>query len=481
MRAQIENLQNARETEKWQGIESDFSATVFGGPAIPHPSSDAAQYGYGGAVGFNIRMPLEIVSYRKNEKSRLNSELNSLHAEYRHRDQELNLEFNSLLNQYQSLTQQVNFQLTRLDAARENVRERFLRLQVLDGDVLEQYLRAINQYYRTAVEYVEAETEQWKIHIRLRQFIILENAVHTLHSDPHPLAITKPLLQATQFLGLESENEGEANTLKAANVSTYPNYRQTHTGYGVYVWDYSELLKQSEFWQLSRTFGINRILLSLNADEIASVANDATQLNGLLREARHHNMKIELLLGDPDWILPENRDHLVRIIMALKHIDFDGLHLDIEPDQLESQLEGKARLDAFLESIRQAAAVSVWPIGVSIHPRYLEEQSSYHLCIPCQLENAGVREIAVMYYSMSIDSIVQTLQSAMTRHPGLTFSLAQSLERELGPENSYATQPQALFRKAMQVLRRQLQSPNFGELIIQSWHEWKTYHYENSL
>ena len=173
LQAQIANLQNARKTENWQGIESDFSAVVFGGPAIPHPSSDSAQFGYGGAVGFNIRMPLEIAKYRKNERSRLNSQLSSLHAEYMRRDQELGLEFDTLLSQYHQLVQQLNFQRTRLDAARESVRERYLRLQVLDGDVMEQYLQAINNYYRIAIEYIEAETEQWKLHIRLRQFITL--------------------------------------------------------------------------------------------------------------------------------------------------------------------------------------------------------------------------------------------------------------------------------------------------------------------
>ncbi len=254
LRAQIENRQNIQRTENWQGIESDISATVFGGLAIPHPSSDA-QYGYGGAVGFSIRMPLEILSYRKNERSRLSSELSSLHAEYLHREQELNLEFNSLLNQYHSLTQQINFQLTRLDAARESVRERLLRLQVIDGDVLEQYLLAINLYYRTAIEYLEAETEQWKIHIRLRQFVIPENAVHTSHPDPDPLAITKPLLQATQFLGLKSTVRKKTDVLKVISWDSYPDGHQTHAfyaGHAVDVSDYSELLKQPEFWRLNK-------------------------------------------------------------------------------------------------------------------------------------------------------------------------------------------------------------------------------------
>ena len=52
----------------------------------------------------------------------------------------------------------------------------------MDGDVLEKYLQAINTYYRIATEYIEAESEHWKIHIRLRQYL----------SDSLPVAGTKP-------------------------------------------------------------------------------------------------------------------------------------------------------------------------------------------------------------------------------------------------------------------------------------------------
>lgn len=46
--------------------------------------------------------------------------------------------------------------------------------------------------------------------------------------------------------------------------------------------------------------GINRLLLSLNEKQIASIATHPAVLNKFLREARHQGVKIELLLGDPD-------------------------------------------------------------------------------------------------------------------------------------------------------------------------------------
>ena len=292
-----------------------------------------------------------------------------------------------------------------------------------------------------------------------------------------------PLQQAGQFFAQEpSVSVDETHSFQLVNLSTDVQSDQNHAApvsFAVYVWNYDALLMQSELWAQSRELGIKRILLSLNDKEIAEIVANASELNTLMRAARRHGVKIELLLGDPDWILPEKRDNLLQIIQRLNHIDFDGLHLDIEPDQLEIGPAGKERLVAFIESIRQAAAVSPWPVGVSMHPRYLEAQSSHQLCIPCELKRSGVQEIAVMYYSMNIENIVMALKSAMHRHPGLIFSLAQSMERELGPENSYATKPPTAFGQAMLRLNNQLQSSNFGGLIIQSWQEWKIYRNEN--
>ena len=451
LQARINNLKHVRETENWQGVDSDFSAVAFGGPAIPYPSPDGAQFGYGGAIGLSIRMPLEIVDYRKHERSRVNSQLHSLNAEYRQRDQELDLELNTLLSQYRRLAQQINFQHMRLNAARESVRERYLRLQFLDGDVFEQYLQAVNNYYRVAVEYIETETEHWKLHIRLRQFIsAADNTDKAIPDEVDYSEVVEPLKQA----GLVFEQELLGNSINTAssrqnNVDTVKMadqvyLKQTHSrlersskqtylesvSFAVYVWKYDELRKHDTFWKQSKSLNINRILLSLNRREIASVVSDASELQRIVSNARHYEIKIELLLGDPDWILPENRDDLLQIIQALRHIDFDGLHLDIEPDQLNSELQGRARLEAFVETIRQVAIVSPWPVGISMHPRYLDEASSYTLCVPCVLQAAEVKEIAVMYYSMNLERIVQTLKSAMQKFPDLAFSLAQSVERE---------------------------------------------------
>lgn len=479
LQTQIDNLQNIRDTQNWQGIESDVSVTGFGGPAIPHPSPpDGMQWGYGGAVGFNFRMPLEIVSYRKNEQSRLNSQLISLRADYTRRDQELQHDFHALLSSFQQLDQQINFQRTRLEAAQELIRERYLRLQVLDGDVIEQYLQALNAYYRIAVENIEAESEHWKLHIRLRQFILLPNMpAEDSYPETDITSLIDPLHQARQFLISGDKATSKQRTEHVASIDTQFISNQ----FAAYVWNSEQLMAQTGLWEVKETKPFNRFLVSLDAQQISQAAENPEILQNFLHDAHRHQKKVELLLGDPDWILPEYRDNLLQIIHKLGNVNFDGLHLDIEPDQLESELVGRARLEEFVETIRQVTAISPWTVGISIHPRYLTTDSSFGLCILCKLSKIGVKEIAVMYYSMNIQGIVTTLKSAMQEHPTLVFSLAQSLEKELGPENSYAHKPQLNFIGAMQQLQSRLQNPNFGGLIIQSWLDWENYLHENPL
>lgn len=482
LQVQIDNMAETQNSESWQGIDSDVSASVFGGPAIPYPSSDSPQFGYGGAVAFNFRMPLEIISYRKGEQSRIKNQLSSLKLEHTRRSQEINFEFGDILNRYQQLQQQIKFIQTRLSSANELIRERYLRLHALDGDVLEKYIQAINAYYRIAIEYIEAEAEEWKLHIRLRQYISTQSNAET-HNQPdiNLDALINPLQQAQQFLSRNSS--AQTNTSVAgpdAQKSMTASTHQTSAGFAVYAWDYNKLMTYPRFWEKAHAQKINRILLSLNQYEIDAIKTDPQVLNNFINVAHQQGVQVELLLGDPGWVLSAERHKLLNIIRQLSAVKFDGLHLDIEPDQLEVKLN-QDHFKAFIETIRLAKSVSPWPLGISIHPRYLINQDTFDLCIPCQLHEIGVNEVAVMYYSMNIQNIVSALKTAMQKYPNLIFSLAQSLERNLGPENSYAHKPKPLFNDAMRQLRDQLHAPNFGGLIIQSWQDWEAYNHENPL
>jgi hypothetical protein len=359
------------------------------------------------------------------------------------------------------------------------IRERHLRLKILDGDVIEKYFQAVNTYYRVAIENVETESEQWKLHIRLRQFItLLEGKGRDIHPEINLSHLADPLHQAASFL---VNGEKTKAAPKRTSFSATGNAAASSGRVAVYVWNFDKLSAQPGLWEKNQTLEIDRFLISLDQQQIAKFAANPAPLKKFLTEAQRHGKKVELLLGDPDWILPEQREKLLMIVKKLSNINFDGLHLDIEPDQLESDMPGKARLEELIETVRQVSAVSPWPVGASIHPRYLTKAASFDICVPCELKAKGIKEITVMYYAMNLTNIVTVLKSAMNQYPDLSFSLAQSLEAELGPENSYVHKPQSIFIHAMKQLQDQLRAPNFTGLVIQSWQDLVSYLHENTL
>ncbi len=485
LQARLDTLRTIQSNEKWQGIESDVSATIFGGPAIPHPSPDSPQFGYGGAIGLNFRMPLDIAKLRKSERNLVVHQLNSLRSEYQQRQQEIEIELQSLRNRYAQSLRQLDFIRTRLDAAQAATRERYLRLRTLDGDVIEKYLQAIQAYYQVAASWLEAESERWKLHIRLRQFGINPQPYQSVSAEEITIdTLLQPLNQAAQLFGVTSMHQAKSTktTDHRPRAERLIAGNELIKGYGSYVWNYDLAWSVTEFLEQCKKLEVRRVLLSLNAAQIGSITANALPIEQLINQAHQQGIQVELLLGDPDWILPSQRSKLLNTLQRLRHVGFDGLHLDIEPDQLENpELTGKTQFTEWLKTIQQAKDEAVWPVGVSIHPRYLNTQQSFGECVPCQFEQFGIREVTVMFYTRNLSNITSTLRAAMQKHPDLIFSLAQSLEHELAAESSYAQQPTNIFQHSMNTLEKQLNARNFGGIIIQSWQDMQGYFYENPL
>lgn len=172
----------------------------------------------------------------------------------------------------------------------------------------------------------------------LRQFISLpESQGKDNNQGIHIASLIEPLQQVRQFLQI-----GERSVpVKQANHSLSGDTQLASNQFAAYVWNSDQLIAQPGLWSKKQTSAVNRFLLSLNAQQISRIASNPDGLNKFLQDARQNGKKVELLLGDPDWILPEHRGDLLQIVSKLVKASFDGLHLDIEPDQLESGLTGK--------------------------------------------------------------------------------------------------------------------------------------------
>lgn len=77
-----------------------------------------------------------------------------------------------------------------------------------------------------------------------------------------------------------------------------------------------------------------------------------------------------------------------------------------------------------------------------------------------------------MIYASNPGRVAQIAGPILARFPELTFSVAQSVEPILLPEESYFTQSKGRFLEQMRSLRTALGFDNFRSVLIQSWEDY---------
>ena len=181
---------------------------------------------------------------------------------------------------------------------------------------------------------------------------------------------------------------------------------------------------------------------------------------------------IELLLGEPTWILPGKRRDLMAIVQALEALPFDGLHLDLEPNQMDPALFSEEYLVAQLvRTIASVKRVSPWPVGVSVHPRYLEK-NSFSFCLGCALGNLDLAEVVLMIYVATPDQAASRAAPVMQAYPDIPFSVAVSVEPFVEGGASWASLGRRRTREAARQLGSAL-DPHLKQVVVQSWSDWE--------
>ena len=297
------------------------------------------------------------------------------------------------------------FASARLASADAAVHERDLRAVKLEGDVAEQLQRARLQRYNAAKSLVEADKAMVYWYADWARF------------ETSPCQST------------------------ASTAPTQPAARPG--GRALYLWHSAEWLTEGATELGERKLraihaaGIERLLVSLDAAQMRRVSADPSSLLRAVRNTHEHGFKVELLLGDPDWIRPEQRAGLLRIIEALKSVPFDGLHLDLEPAQIDPAPDRlPALLGSLAETLVAASAASPWPVALSVHPRDLDApvgDSSF-----AEVLHRLRVSPTLMVYVANPDRAVEIAEPLLAHHPELSFSVALSLANE-----AFAQLPQA--------------------------------------
>jgi outer membrane protein TolC len=380
----------------------------------------------------------------------------------------------------------IKAQESRLLALTEAVRERILRHASISGDTFEQLQKSRYQYYRGAIDLLDSEMIFMQTGADLLGYAYPggcpsgpSGRIKPISDDPMRDRLLDPdwLLSPKDVSAAPSLRKALAGNIPQsrgheADAKNYPTGTKA-----VYVWDASPFLApetRSESLRKLQSEGFCHLLISFTSEQLKQmdVYYKKIELEDFLSAAERTGIRADLLLGDPEWLYPEKRKDLLRLILKMKNFNFKGIHLDIEPDSLLGA-EGKRGelLSHLTDTVREALKISDKPLSLSIHPRYLEGD---HADGSKQLLNySGLEYVAVMIYTTNPDAAASRMKNILLNYPDLKFFLAQSVERALPIEESYFSSGIESFGQNMDRIGKELSNnKNYKGIIIQAWEDF---------
>lgn len=459
---------NIHKKTVWSGFES--SVDLAYAPARTFPGD----FGNGASISFNVKAPFDILaSNRAAEKAaELETKKSILYIQKFKND--IIAEYKEFMSAYQASLDNLDYADQRLASAYEWLRETKLRLEYSRGEVFEKYLQARYNYFSAAIDALDAEALTLKACSDL--LMIAEEKTELLQPRtfrPEILpgyGLRKRWISQNNFF-IDSISNSEA----VAEAGILQKVIKD-SSFGVYIWDSQKILNENSdrFWINLKNEGVDRIIVSFDGHQIERIRTGklTPSLFRFIENARNNGVLIELLLGEPSWVMPEKRSNLLNIIKTFENFEFDGLHLDIEPDQLKAldDKERKIITGYLLDTLKDVLLISRWPLGISIHPRYFDEKTA-GICLGCELETLGVNEVSLMIYSSDIQKVSAKAGAIMKAYPLLRFSVAQSFEEILPKEESHYNKGKETFREDMKKLENSIKYSNFNSIIIQSWED----------
>lgn len=433
------------------------------------------QRGGSAVLSWSFQVPVEYGSQRRLLARAAAAQLSRARLEYDIRRQELQQQRRELIVRTAVLQQTAQFAAVRLAAADAAVEVRSLRAVKLDGDVAEQLQRARIQHYGAAKALVEADKAMVYWYADWARFEMAPCQPPPGKAGPQPNepdAMTAA--QAAIEVRAASLRTAAAQSADSAGIqaaSTVPANR------ALYLWRSAEWLAYASTELGERKFGeihsagIARLLISLDAEQMRSAIADPSPLVRAVRSTHEHGFRVELLLGDPGWIRPEQRAGLLGIIDGLKSVPFDGLHLDLEPEQIDSAADKLPALVGLLaQTLAAASAASPWPLALSIHPRDLDMRvgNSSFADVLLRLRVSPT----IMVYVANPDRAVAIAEPLLGHYPQLSFSVALSLEKSLGPQESLWSYPEDERRRRIERVETRLAAANFSGLTLQLEDGW---------
>ena len=412
--------------------------------------------GYGVFLNVQFDFPWKVKKERSAQRRIVHSILDQLKQQAVITESTLVMEASDALQAYKTAQKNIEFARQRLSAAQERVREDLLRLAYLPGDVIEKVQQSRTEALKAALDLVDGQAQK-----------LVQKAVL--------LSYTESKISPDQVA--EEENSTlryypEPSWKQAVNAIKRPDLFH---GLTFYVWNAQNLPfdaePRSQWFDKITQLGVKRLLLSFTPQQISAMQDKDERQSTVefIRNAREHGICVELLLGEPSWILPVYRDSLVKLVRSFSDMPFQGIQLDLEPDQLSTPDQDKRLLLKWLcETVDAVKRATTLPVSLSIHYRYFQEPSTGTL-LASSFDETTLDEIILMIYIADPKRVAAIAGSILERYPRLTFSVAQSVEPILSPAESNFRLTRENFLLKLASLSGQLKHPNFGSLVVQDW------------
>ena len=413
------------------------------------------QHGASAALIWWVQIPLGYRAERRDLAAASRERLAEARLDYRMRLAELSERRAALLDQLQVLRQARTLAAQQVAAADEAVRERALRASTLGGRSIAGLLQAKAVRYRAGAARLAAEAGLIDWYGEWARFgSAICDAGATSAVPPPTVGATRPapVVAAARPLGRE-----------------------------LYIWRAGRWLEQASSVQPRAQFaalraaGVTGLRISLDAAQLARAMHDPTQLMEAVRRTHRAGFSVALLLGDPRWILPGHRAQLLRILRRLRAVPFDGLSLDLEPEQLRHPPTPIPELlDALAQTLAAARRASPWPIDLSIQPRDLAMPVDGK---PFAAVLQRLRISVTLMVYVANPQRVRAIAAPLLRHdPQLTFRVALSLEKTAPTGQSLRPYPPAERTHRIAQIAAGLAAPNFAGLVFELEDGWRDAH-----
>lgn len=441
--AELSLAEQNRKQPWYSAIESSFNITQ-----TVEQRSGAGENGSGLSAGVTFSAPIDLLDYGS---ARSREGEARYQAAVQAKEQEhgvLLRELGKVLEQQRRNANEYVWRSERRTAVDRIVAERRQRTGLDSGEASLRLLQAEVDHYNAGFAQIAAWHAAW-----------LQDAALRLFGDDS--AAFESLL-GNQWLRWQPVGEEHAPVAATG-------WRQ-----GVYIWDSQKLLdprtRASELQALKQA-GMQVLNVGLNAVQVAAMERTRPALDELLRNAHAQGFKVNLLLGDPAWIKPRERAQLTGLVRQLNTLPFDGLHLDLEVEQLGWPVPDQ-RLHDWLATLAEAKAASPWPLHLSSHPRWFLEEARRQPCVPCELERLGVADISLMIYTRNPQSSGNRASEIAKKWPGLHLRLAQSVETDQPRDLSWADAGQPQLQEQTTRWKNALLPAGISGIDWQSWTEY---------